>query len=622
MITLDTTRADHIGVYGAGGRSTTPHLDDLARRGTRYLTAISPSPLTLPSHASLLTGLTPPEHGLRDNGLAALPSSIPTLATTFEELGWETGAFVSSRVLDRRFGLSRGFGVYDDQMPAEIVGEYGYAERDAEAVTNSALRWLQELSAERSFFLWIHFYDPHSPYRPPEAFDGPDEGSRYAGEIAFVDQQIGRLLTALPSRSGGIVTAAVGDHGEALGDHGERTHGLFLYRPVLEVPLILTGPGVPGGQTVDGTNPTRHLAHTLLRLAGAPTAALPGPPLPGIFPDSEPLSGFAVSETWLPATAYGWSPLRAITGDRYKLIVAPRPELYDLIEDPGETENLVRAKASEARRLKSRLESFEASREPAVVQSLAADAELQASLRSLGYLSGASGSRSGTLDPKDGLKLLAGFESAKISLARGQTADAIRQLRALTSQSPENVPFLSNLGSALLTGGELQEGIAVLRRAAQLNPHLDFLHQKLAEALTQLGDPTEAKQEYELALALNPRLAGAWLGLAELAMRSGDPEGELLALKRGVEAETESAALHLRLGQLLEHRDPSVARAHLERATQLMPAWPLAWLLRGQVALRRGEIDEGRRALQQILALAPHSAEGREATRLLGATKP
>lgn len=620
LLTLDTTRADYLGAYGKKP-SPTPHLDALASRGTIYQTAIAASPLTLPSHASLLTGLAPPEHGLRDNGLAALPAGIPTLATAFQARDWATAAFVSSRVLDRRFGLDRGFEVYDDHMPAEIVGEYGYAERDAKAVTEAALGWLERQDGESSFFLWVHYYDPHSPYRPP-GVSGGDETTRYAGEIAFVDQQIGRLLAALPARDGGTIVAAVADHGEALGSHGERTHGLFLYRPVVEVPLILAGPGVPRGVTVRGTVPSRHLAPTLLRLGGGELETLPGPALPGLFQDTDNSSGFAYSETWLPATAYGWSAIRAMTGKRYKLIVAPRPELYDLAEDPGETRNLVRERPREARRLKAQLESFEASLEPAAAETLAADAELQASLRSLGYLSGASGSRSGTLDPKDGLALLESFEAAKIALSRGETAEAIRRLRELVRKNPGNVPFLTNLGTALLAGGEPREGVEVLRRAAEQNPRLDFLHLRLAEALDRIGEPAEAKREYELALELNPRLAGAWLGLAEMAHRSGQPEEELRVLRQGVEAETDSAALHLRLGQLLETQEPAAAAPHFEAATDLMPTWTLAWLMRGQAFLRRGETAEGRQALEKILNLAPRSAEGREAARLLKAIQP
>lgn len=623
LLTLDTTRADFVGAYGKEP-SPTPHLDALASRGTRYHTAIASSPLTLPSHASLLTGLTPPEHGLRDNGLAALPDEIPTLATALRARGWATAAFVSSRVLDRRFGLDRGFDLYDDHMAAEVVGEYGYAERDARAVTEAALRWLESRD-DSAFFLWVHYYDPHSPYRPPDA-SGGDETKRYAGEIAYVDQQIGRLLAALPDRGQRTVVAAVADHGEALGSHGERTHGLFLYRPVVEVPLILAGPGVPTGQTILGTVSSRRLAPTLLRLGGGGhLGALPGPALPGLFADDaepEELRGFAYSETWLPATAYGWSSLRSLTADRYKLIVAPRPELYDLSEDPGETRNLVRERPAQARRLKARLESFEASLEPATAEALATDAELRASLESLGYLSGASGTRSGTLDPKDGLALLESFEAAKRALARGETAEAIRRLRELVQKNPDNVPFLTNLGTALLAGGEPREGVKVLRRAAERNPRLDFVHLRLAEALDRIGEGEEAKREYELALELNPRLAGAWLGLAEMAHRGNRPEEELRLLRRGVEAETDSAALHLRLGQLLETREPTAATEHFEAATNLVPGWPLAWLLRGQAHLRRGQIDEGRRALETAVALAPRSAEGREAARLLKAREP
>lgn len=192
LITLDTTRADRLGCYGDES-ARPPHLDALAERGTRYARALTPSPLTLPAHASLLTGLDPPEHGVRDNGTAALAANVPTLATVLREQGYSTGAFIASRVLDRRFGLESGFDAYDDRMAAEVVGQDGYPERDAAAVTDSAIAWLADLPARRPFFLWAHYYDPHAPYQPPGAPRSSSTDAAYAGEITFMDQQIGRL---------------------------------------------------------------------------------------------------------------------------------------------------------------------------------------------------------------------------------------------------------------------------------------------------------------------------------------------------------------------------------------------------------------------------------------------
>ena len=329
LLTLDTTRADALGA--ARGAPTTPNLDALAARGVRFLHALSPAPLTLPAHASLLTGLEPRSHGIRDNGTAALPAELPTLATAFAAAGYRTGAFVASRVLDRRFGLARGFDVYDDRMAAERVGEYGYPERDAAAVTDAALAWARGLQRGAPIFLWVHYYDPHSPYLPPADLRGDGSAAaRYAGEVALMDREIGRLLAGLPREPAPLV-AAVGDHGEALGEHGERAHGVLLHSATLEVPLLIAGPGVPAGTGVTETVGIRRLAATLLSLAGVESApALPGPPLPLGLGGRSPAPGPVLSETQFPANAYGWSPLRALTDGSWRLVVGARAELFDL----------------------------------------------------------------------------------------------------------------------------------------------------------------------------------------------------------------------------------------------------------------------------------------------------
>ena len=225
LITLDTTRSDYVG-RTEDGVSLTPNLDALGRTGTRFSHALTATPLTLPAHCTLLTGLDPPSHGVRDNGVASLPENLPTLATVLAARGYETAAFVSSRVLDRRFGLARGFGLYDDFLVAERTGEQGYPERDAAAVTAAALGWAQLRQPGRSFFLWVHYYDPHAPYEPPGNWAGASAARRYAGEIAYVDREIGRLLAGLPD-AGRRIVAAVGDHGEMLGEHGEKVALLF-----------------------------------------------------------------------------------------------------------------------------------------------------------------------------------------------------------------------------------------------------------------------------------------------------------------------------------------------------------------------------------------------------------
>jgi tetratricopeptide (TPR) repeat protein len=639
LLTLDTTRADHLGAYGAA-RSHTPVLDALAARGTRYARALTSAPLTLPAHCSLLTGLEPPEHGVRDNGTQSLRGDVPTLATRLAARGYATGAFVSSRVLDRRFGLARGFDVYDDRMAAERIGEYGYPERDAAAVTTAALAWTARLPAGRPFFLWVHYYDPHSPYNPPRELADLAGGDLYAGEIAWMDRQIGRLLAGLPGDPARRIVAAVGDHGEALGEHGERAHGIFLYRASLEVPLILAGPGVPAGQVVTETVATRRLGAVLLDLLKPKPARLAAEPV--------------YSEARLPASAYGWSPLQAISEGRWRLIDAPRPELYDLAADPAEQHNLIKEKPDVANRLGRQLRKWQSAwkDQEKKVPRPAPSGEVDAVLRSLGYLSGGSAPRTGALDPKDGILLLTVFEQAKELAAEGNPKEAAVRLAALVRKSSGNVPFLTELASAQLRSGQGPAALETYKSALRENPRLDFLHLLYGRALAQLGRPDEAKAEYDLALRLNPRMAAAALGRAALETEAGRRDAAQRILRQAVDAGTDSVTILTELARLeSEAGDGAAAEKDLAAATALVPGWAPAWLLWGERAEAAGDLAaaegryrkaagaasqdpsaflhlgrlllkqsrpaDARAALEQAAALAPQSAPGREARRLL-----
>jgi arylsulfatase A-like enzyme/tetratricopeptide (TPR) repeat protein len=598
LVTLDTTRADALGAYG--GRPT-PALDGLAARGVRYANAITASPLTLPAHASLLTGLEPPEHGVLDNGIAVLASDIPTLATVLAGRGHATAAFVASRVLDRRFGIARGFATYDDDMAAERTGEYGYPERGAAAVTEEALAWLARAPRGKPFFLWVHYYDPHAPYEAA----GASDAARYAAEVAAVDRQVARLLKALPSGPDAPVVAAVADHGESLGEHGEHGHGLFLYGPVLRVPLILAGPGVPAGRVVDGPVASLRLAPTLAHLAGA-SGALPGDVLPGLGPPTA--ASPVYSETWLPATAYGWSPLRALTDARWRYVDAPRPELYDLGADPKETQDRARTDAPEAARMRREL-TARAGAMKTRAAGPAPDPGVSEAIRSLGYLSGASGRRAGTIDPKDGQAMLAELDEVRRLIEAGRAADALPRLRTLRERSPGNVPFLGQLARAQSETGDLAGAVRTLREVVDLNPRSDFGHVNLADALRRQGQPDAARRSYEEALALDPRSAAARLALAEMARDAGRPAEEEQLLRRGIEAGTRSAAMLTRLGQI-EMGSGKLASAgtRLREATKLLPDFAPAWLLWGAVAERQGKPADALARYEKAVALAPSDA--------------
>jgi tetratricopeptide (TPR) repeat protein len=372
-----------------------------------------------------------------------------------------------------------------------------------------------------------------------------------------------------------------------LGEHGEDTHGIFLYRASLEVPLILAGRGVSRGGAHAAAVATRALPATLLALAGFGSPAF-GSTLPGLTSAAAPTEA-VYSETWLPATAYGWSALRALTEGPLRYVAAPRPELYDYLADPAEAKSLVAERAGDARRLQAALAEREASARTRPAPAAPIDPAVAEALRSLGYHSGASGTRSGTLDPKDGIALLAEFAHAKALREAGRVREALAAFESLVERNPGNVPFLTRLADAQSAAGRREAGIATLKHAVGLNPRLDFLHLHLADAYAELGRFEEARAEYELTTTLDPRSSRGWMGLASLAHRAGKPAEERAILDRAVQAGTRSGAVFARLAQVeLAAGAVAAAEASGRRATQLVPEFAAAWWVWGEVAEKAG----------------------------------
>jgi len=611
LVTLDTTRADAIG-------TSTPVVTALAALGTRFQVAVTPAPLTLPAHSTLLTGLDPSEHGVRSNGGETLAATHPTLATILAEAGWSTGAVVGSRILDHRFGLGRGFDSYDDNMPAEQIGEYGYPERDARAVTDAAIAWLKEAGRERSFFLWVHYYDPHAPYNPPGGPVGSGDLDAYLGEVAFVDRQLGRLLRALPGGLRGTIVVIVGDHGEALGDHGERTHGLFLYRATIEVPLVLAGPLVPRARVVDEPVGLCQLAPTVLRLAGLPdnsVARRPGLPIA----DGENASvGPIYAEATLPRTAYGWASLRAVMSGGLKLIDAPRRELYDLTSDPAELHNLADARPDDVDRLSALLEQEFAAEERLVgAPPPVLDAETRAALRSLGYVGEEAASSDG-IDPKEGVGILHELDEATDQLRRGDVEPAVERLEELVRRNPANGPLQTRYGEALLAAGHGDRAIAAYRAAVSLRPRSEFALRNLGEALLTLGRNGDAKRAFEEAVAIDPRMMPVWLRLAELA-----PAGERAdILHRALANGVVSATIWLELAELEFATDPAAALESCRAASTLAPTSADAALCLGRAHLAAGEPGRAAPNLRRAAVIGRGTPVAAEAEQLLGELSP
>ncbi len=516
LITLDTTRADRLGCYGYA-KAETPALDGLAAAGARFEHAYAQVPLTLSSHATLLTGKYPATTGLRINADAKLPQGVRTLAEGMKNRGYRTAAFVSAFVLDSTFGLDRGFDVYDDDLVREGESRHFEVARRGDLVVNSALTWL-EGAKSKPFFAWVHIYDPHAPYDPPPPFRGRF-AEPYDGEIAFADSQVRRLLDWLGAAGvkDNTLVVVAGDHGESFLEHGEPEHGLLLYDTTVRVPLILSWPG-----HVTPSVPTTNVQlldvySTVLDLVGAepdPTAAgssfaaaLRGEALP---------DRIAYGESLYPMLGYGWAPLRYIVQGDLKYIDAPRAELYDLRADPGETQNRLEQE-SRAAALKARLHDLVSRIDSRPPEAPALDAEALAKLQALGYVGGSSPSSSADTpgrDPKDMLEVYVGHDRALGLLGRGRYREAATLLEGLLARSPESIALNEELGSAYLGLNRLDDAL----RAFELSMHhvADDPDRMWghAEVLRRLGRTDEAIAGFEQAIVRWPSLSEAYLGLS------------------------------------------------------------------------------------------------------------
>lgn len=544
LITIDTLRADRVGCYGAA-RAHTPSLDAAAAAGVRFEAAVSPTPLTLPSHTSLMTGLEPPSHGVRHNSIYVLRDEIPTLAEQMRAAGFETAAFVAAAVLSRRFGLSRGFDDYDDAFGGRMSGVVGYAERPAGAVVDATLDWLD--GAPDRFFIWVHFYDPHSDHKPPSGFASAFASDLYAGEIAYVDAQIGRLLGRIRERWGSeeLLLAITSDHGESLGEHGEITHSYSIYEATQRVPLILQGPGLPAGVVVSQLARLIDVAPTLLALSAAPAlAAAEGRNLVPLIEGDEQAARSAYMETLATQLDHGWSPLLGIRSGRYKFIRAPHPELYDLVRDPAERSNRAEVEPDVASRLdrmltEHLLTSEGRTRTTAEAPRTVTEIERQ-ELESLGYavpggLASAAAANLGVVggrDPKDEIGILGVIASAHGAMSDGRTADALALLEA---QGESGSVVAAMRAAAALTLRDFERAETDARAVLRVQPRRPDIEMILGRALEGNGDVAGALAAYRRSVALDPSAAAAHRGVGRALMGLGDREGAMAAFERAGE---------------------------------------------------------------------------------------
>jgi choline-sulfatase len=591
LVTIDTLRADRVGVDG-GPQGVTPALDALGRAGVVFLDATAHAPLTLPSHASILTGRYPVSHGVHDNSGFALADSTPTLADALHGAGYHTAAFVSSYVLRRATGLARGFDVYDDRF--EGIGRTHLTtttlERKAAETAREAAAWMR--NAPHPFFLWVHFYDPHAPYDAPPAFAARFPGRPYDAEVAAADFGVSTLLAAIaPDRRAATLVVATGDHGESLGEHGESEHGLLLYDATLHVPLIVQGAGLAEGVRV--TRQVRHvdLVPTIAELAGV---RIPGSvdgvslaPLlrargqTGVRLGSDPAaaagdaSGAPASyaESRFGELHFGWSPIHSLRDGTWKYIDGPDPELFRLSDDRAERANRRSARPDTASGMATVLRDLTA-RAQAAPGTETARTDAAERLRALGYVSGrvelggAGGSRG---DPKREIAryeaYVAAFNGGIAALDMGRAGDAESAFRRLAREFPRAFEPHQYLARALAARHATADAVAEFDAAISLSPREPVLYFDAARALADGGQFDRAFARVAEGRRLDPSSFYGALAEGLVARAAGDVDRAERAFRDAVQMNPTLAVAHLELGRIAEARgDRGQARREYQLA--------------------------------------------------------
>jgi len=586
LITIDTLRADHVGCYG-GQNVKTPTLDSLASDGVVFERAISQVPLTWPSHAVILSGTYPFQNGAQDFTRPSLNPQFRSVAQAFQKAGYATGAVVSSFVLDRGWHLARGFDYYDDTFSASKFQKRDsggmVARRAAESVPH-AIAWLKDgwlkKTPGRPFFLWLHLYDPHRPYDPPEPYRTEYSGHLYDGEIAYADHELGNLISWLKQNRlyDASLIVMVSDHGESLGEHGETEHGFFLYNATVHVPLIVKLPAGSGIATGRNTVPveTAAIAPTLVELAGVEDTIRAQFQVPALLganrgKNNDP----AYSETLYPFSLFGWSPLHSLENEHYHFIEAPKPELYDLASDPGETKNIADEQPAMVAVLREKLQTLLA-RSPfhkPTGGTSHLSAEAQEKLRALGYFGfrapvSADALKHGLADPKDKVGEFDAIMKSEDEFQQNRTGDGEALLLQVQEKDPNVSLVAFLLGELALRREDWNRAERQLRRCLELNPDFDSAMTALARALAPLGRADEAKNWLKKALQINPQNYAAWYHMGQL--EAADAASSQADYEKAIAIKPDFMPAQRDLGIALIHRkEYASAAVHLEKAIAL-----------------------------------------------------
>ena len=604
LLTIDTLRADRVGYCGYD--IETPHLDFLASGGTAFLNAVCQVPLTLPSHTSILTGTNPPFHGIRNNGEYVTPE-ITTLTEVLSENGYTPAAFIGAFPVDSQFGLDQGFERYDDDYNTpEYLQPHG-PQRLAEAVFASAAQWLRE-NHSKKFFIWVHYYDPHDPYFPPSPFDQQYKDRLYDGEIAYTDVYVGKLMALLDETNiiQKTLVVVVGDHGEDLYQHNEPGHGIFLYDTTLKVPLIFSCPGIiPEKNQISQQVRTIDIMPTILDIIkiGIPKF-VQGKSLVPLIQGKE-LNLEAYAETYFPLITNGWSELKAFRTDEWKYIQAPKPELYNLKDDPGETKNVLASNRRAARDLKKRLEELE--KETSRSQKSAdkpLSSEAREKLMALGYVAGSIPEDTRNRpDPKDMVSIIKDISQGLHSFRQGRLDDAERILSEIRKKDPLNPLVLRMLGNTYQKRKEWDKAIEVLEEAVKAHSTDVESYHHLAVSYFERGNIEKAMDIARIVLDLQPNYLQSLLFLASAHKSLKQTQEALDYLERALDVDPSNREIRLEYAEtLMRHEDYEKSSEVLNDMIREEPAFELSYLALSTLYEKTKQWDKAIEVLEKAVA--------------------
>ncbi|MGA1825432.1 MAG: tetratricopeptide repeat protein [bacterium] len=650
MITIDTLRADHLGCYGYT-KIKTPTIDKVAQEGVLFENAFTSVPITLPSHISIFTGYYPHYHGIRNNGTYALSDSAKTLAEIFKKKGYTTAGFVSSFVLDRRFGLDQGFDTYNDNLTVGVDATLTGKERRAKTVTESALRWFDRVNPQK-FFLWIHYYDPHDAYHPPAPYSDTYADNLYDGEIAYTDHWVGILLAALKKRGiyDNTLIIIVADHGEGLGEHGESTHGIFLYDYALHVPFICSYAKLfPKAKRIESLVRLIDIAPTLVdMLEGKQVYEMQGQSLLQLIAGKEKKKELSLyCESLYPKFTHNWSPLFGFRENNWKYIEAPSPELYNIKDDPKENHNLFSLKPGIASRLEKQLKALMngALSESDKSKKHQLSNEEKEKLKSLGYIFAPAEQEKETYpDPKKMIKLMPYMEQgaqyfaeglfkkaiaeyekvlkeypqdtdaytilASIYEAMGENEKAIESLKKAVELESENIIIYNQLGISYMKAGHYSEGIKVFNHVLELNPRCEEAYLNLGLYHFQKGEFDSAKNFYMKVLELDPDDIASRSYLVAIYQREGNYEGAIAECNAILKIDPDNNTALFNLGATyVTLRKFNEAKSYFTKSLTINPAFDKAHYYLGFIYFQENNLDKAIESFTEAVRLNAHYAE-------------